>query len=737
MRFLLLSLTVWSAATWAETIRVAQEVELAPTAFETIIDHFDFEKLDLPEVREELNAIALRSPPPLNLDNWMLLPESLRNQLGAGLNLPRRVSLDGLAPAEAPKILVGEFRGGKAQAVPTSPPSGTATVTPPDAPRKTLLGLDGQPLDLAVKPGTPANAPSLIVPTQSTDWPILEARWAKHWKSLDSSDRRQMIPWPMVPRAERVRIAMMRAPQSKKGESNATWLPLRKDAPEGLRDALDGIVWGKDQNTMEFQHSTHTPDRDAYLRKLERFLAMTHQPVDGSGYGSYHLNISQDGRDLKSFAQMYNFRLLLQRLEVPHADPFDATTTVHFQLSVENKGLVHLQGPRFSVRTHYAQPRAELEELVGLLQLPEADALRRMALDVQQRLTHHPDLASRIAAASPSYLYALIERTQNVIGPEAEWKISHPTVAKALFRTKPTLKWVSKLEVQYQILESRSPWDPEARLAFQNLNAALLKEMTPDELNRRKPDLYYMELMRTALDHSRREKKDASAPEAAIREYVWSRAEAAGFASAWGRELLKMIESEPEGSAWEARLLKTIIPPPEAWSKTIFHWFNEMSGGSSTINALRVRLKNGFYQHYATRLRSTDSKVVGETLAELERSVSVEYDSFKMDELIRELGNRKDDPNRELALRTMTRLAGTVHRYRRDLLVAWPEIQDPELARAIRAKLSQEHIYQTTVNSLPPLLKERLYDLKHGAGEAQGCTPDAAAALRSPVQSEI
>ncbi len=689
---LFLFLFAWTVVAQAE-IRVAQEVELAPTALATIIDHFQIERLEGDAFRARISDDALKATPPMNMENWLLLPEDLGDWLAAGLNLPRRHDLEGTPPIETPEIVVGEFRGGKAQPVPSK-------VEAPPAP-KALLGLDGQPLDLGLKPaGKPLDLPppkpkALLTPLAS-DWPTLEARWDRHWQGLSMSQRVHSIPLRMLPREERARIAIALSPGSKK--SNATWLPLRDSAPEGLRDALVGMVWGHDMGAMEFKHASHTADIPKYLRRLERFLSITHQPASGTGEGSYHLNVSHDGRNLDAFARQYNQLLLLRRLKNPNVNPFDQQRTVRFRPDHREKGLIHLDGSRLSVRAHDSDPRTELEELVDLLKLPEDKAIRQMAISTQQLLADHPEVVARVVDENPAYLYDIVDLTQKAIGREAKWKVSDPAFARAMVSLRPGL-WNRQLEIAYETIEERAETEPEAKRALKNLDGTLLQEVTADSLARIRPDWMHLDFLAHVVTKEIKSDRRVQA-KADLETYAWSQAEKEGFQSAWGRILLNLAAEEPTPFQLEEKLKALLIPPPKSWRESFTLWMEyDLANMPEKNRRLCNRLSRAVRQHYIERLSSADAQEVQQALSQLSPLLETK-DPLGGRQAIVEASRMGKSPHRDRLLGFMAKRATAVPLFAREVLDQLTEINNPSLAEVIRTELGAPETYDRLRSSV-------------------------------------
>ncbi len=697
----LLFVLAWCAAAQAE-IRVAQEVELAPTALATIIDHFEIEKIDSPTLRQLIDAKALTATPRLTMETWSLLPEALRQQLSAGLTLPSRTTLESNPLPKSTQILAGEFREGKAQAV----------APPPTAPkRKDILGLDGEPIDLDVTPsqktldlGVP-KVTGLIKTSPETDWPVLEARWEKYWSGLSMAERRNAIPLQMLPRLERARIAIEMAPGSK-DQPSATWLPLRENAPEGLRDALLGIEWGRDLDTMEFKHKGTTTDRNAYLRRLSRFQSIAHQPENGID-GSYHLNISQDGRNLEKFAEQYNYLLLLRLLNSPGMRPFESKWGFH--LSFREKGIVCLSGPRLEVRNHSADPRAELEELAELLGLPEDEALLRMATETQRHLTENATSSARIAEEYPIYLYRIVESTQKVIGPKATWKASDPSLAKTLIRKGPERVWGRRLQTTYDEMKAHVSKSPDARIAFENLNHALLAELSSENLAIARPDVEEMGVFTAAAHWG-----GTLAHQTALADYVWSRAQHGPFDydDQWGRTALRTA-TQFLNSNLEERFFRKLIPPPYQWKRSFLPLLSSLAVHASEYQTLFHNLRSKFKQHYLPRLKAKSADSAHEACSQLSEVLSI-YDPMRTDEILIEAFRDRENPNRSFLLNLFAERVADSPQFAIELLTALPEVTDPVLTQRIRDALSASHIYDSLMEDdyVPQALKQTLASIR-------------------------
>ncbi len=402
------------------------EFELSPPLPEdpggglaTIIRYFETERLGSESMRESIREQVLDQAPDLHRDNWELLPLALRNELSRGLDL-----------AKKPALEIAE----KPSSVQAPRPSPTWRNTTPPA----ILGADGRPADPTLqvpdselKLPTDSKPRALEVKGAETDWPALQARWETYWKSLSHEQRRKLVPIPMLSASVQARLAIVGGhPHHLKP---IDWMPLRRDAPESLREALKGMHWGRDQSALEFVDSQPTTDFEGRTAQMEKLLDLTHtrqshdRPLEKAGYGSLHLNFSVPGRKLEAFAKTYNLLLLARLVKGGRTQDALAETSVAYSNELEMKGLITLWKGRLEVRVQTKSVRDEIEEMRRWLLLPEREAIGLMRAELRQGLTEAH--LSEMAKYDPAAMYELIaEGAKGHQNPD--WKVGDPRLAK-------------------------------------------------------------------------------------------------------------------------------------------------------------------------------------------------------------------------------------------------------------------------------------------------------------------
>ncbi len=374
--------------------RAGFEIELTPAALTRIIHLFDWARIDR-ENGANLRAMGQISPAAVRsyLDNpahFDSLPQDLREELTLGIG-PFRSNESWIASAEAPRPILSE--GATLGRVTTR--EQTIALRRPTTNQQTLL-------DPKIPEGFTRDRSGLILPSSTRE--AIEAQQAEqtlaeerrlrqsqldaHWNTI--VQRWQELPLGRSTGAVRLEnlepetlanIAILsghegaQAPAGSRERILETLinaakgfpLPLRPDLSAETRQTMQGLIWHKDNEGLEFKlefPATSTGEglrRARYFARLagvERLIfepatptASTRRLIRQGGAASLHIHFSRSGRRMHRELQLLNLLLLPEAIE--NFGETAITASQYGFSDIGRRGLVRILPPGDHIEIRY------------------------------------------------------------------------------------------------------------------------------------------------------------------------------------------------------------------------------------------------------------------------------------------------------------------------------------------------------------------------------------------------
>lgn len=401
------------------------DFELSTQHLANIVPHFDLRHLESRlRIRPEIWQMVMSDRV---LNEYITypgaledLPAELREQLTKDLVLEE--NLVDLRPTNitAPSLTLNK-------PLPTPPPIKTPT-------RRFDVKLsDNSPLVKPTPIGPPlkmaldTNRSGLLVP-RGSDWQEL----ARRWRALPTAEKLKVAKFYRLPNRVIADIIETKIPAAQKSTSDLQfYLRPKDDAPEWMKRvsySLDGRnreVKPGARMSVEIALREPMESKDDFYRHLDEVAKTTGLKTEletpqlmKRSSAATHIHFSVDGPPEASMKKVMEAwkRLVLVRLldageqydpilRIPVGDRGDLLQNI-YDRSIEAKlSLVRrVRGNHYELKEHAKNVKHELDEVLGLLDKPEAEAIEIMAKEVKATTSKNPSIVARIHRINPNIL---------------------------------------------------------------------------------------------------------------------------------------------------------------------------------------------------------------------------------------------------------------------------------------------------------------------------------------------
>lgn len=401
------------------------DFELSTQHLANIVPHFDLRHLESRlRIRPEIWQMVMSDRV---LNEYITypgaledLPAELREQLTKDLALSANLIDHQSTSITAPALIMDNR-------MPTPAPIKTRTLNTDFKISTDSTFLRPTPAPVPTKLALDTSRSGLLVP-RGSDWQEL----ARRWRALPTAEKLNVAKFNRLPNRIIADIIETKIPAAQKSTGDLQfYLRPKDDAPEWMRRvtySLDGRnreVKPGARMSVEIALREPMESKDDFYRHLDEVAKTTGLKTEletpqlmKRSSAATHIHFSVDGPPEASMKKVMEAwkRLVLVRLldageqydpilEIPVGDRGDLLQNI-YDRSIEAKhSLVRrVRGNHYELKEHAKNVKHELDEVLGLLDKPEAEAIEIMAKEVKATTSKNPSIVARIHKINPNVL---------------------------------------------------------------------------------------------------------------------------------------------------------------------------------------------------------------------------------------------------------------------------------------------------------------------------------------------